>query len=118
MDNEQKENNCDTDLGSGGVPLLPLMNDSSGKSWQLRAGAGKDSNLYMVNCNSMGKFNPHSNNIYQELPGVLPGGIWSRPAFFGGKLYFGPVGQTILAFQFKNAQLLSAPVAETSNSFG
>ena len=87
MDNEQKENNCDTDLGSGGVPLLPLMNDSSGKSWQLRAGAGKDSNLYIVNCNSMGKFNPHSNNIYQELPGVLPGGIWSRPAFFGGELY-------------------------------
>jgi len=65
------------------------MKDSSGKSWQLAAGAGKDSNLYIVNCNSMGKFNPNSHNIYQELPGVLPGGIWSMPAFFGGKLYFG-----------------------------
>ena len=32
--------------------------------------------------------------------------------------YFGPVGQTILAFQFKNAQWLSAPVAQTSNRFG
>jgi hypothetical protein len=65
-----------------------------------------------------GSSTPHSNNIYQEPPGVLPGGIWSGPAFFGGKLYFGPVGQTILAFQFKNAQSLPAPVAETSNSFG
>ena len=42
----------------------------------------------------------------------------SMPAFFGGKLYFGPVGHNILAFQFKNAQLLPAPVAQTSNSFG
>jgi hypothetical protein len=39
-------------------------------------------------------------------------------SFFGGKLYFGPVGQTIQAFQFKNAQLLPAPVAQTSNRFG
>jgi hypothetical protein len=118
MDNEQQENNSDTDLGSGGALLLPPMKDSSGKSWQLAAGAGKDSNLYIVNCNSMGKFNPNSHHIYQELPGVLPGGIWSMPAFFAGKLYFGPVGETILAFQFKNAQLLPAPVAQTSNSFG
>ncbi len=117
MDDEQQENNSDTDLGSGGALLLPPMKDSSGKSWQLAAGAGKDSNLYIVNRNSMGKFNPQSNNIYQELLGVLPGGIWSMPAFFAGKLYFGPVGQTILAFQFKNAQLLPAPVAQTRNSF-
>jgi hypothetical protein len=34
----------------------------------------------------MGKFNPNGNNIYQELAGILPGGIWSMPAFFAGKL--------------------------------
>ena len=118
VDNEQQENNSDTDLGSGGALLLPPLKDSSGNNWQLAAGAGKDSNLYIVNCNSMGKFAPNSNNIYQELPGVLPGGIFSMPAFFGGKLYFGPVGHNILAFQFKNAQLLPAPVAQTSNRFG
>jgi outer membrane protein assembly factor BamB len=94
------------------------MKVSSGKIWQLAAGAGKDSNLYIVNCNSMGKFNPSGNIIYQELAGVLPGGIWSMPAFLQGKLYFGPVGQTILAFQFKHAQLSPAPVAQTSNRFG
>ena len=118
MDNEQQENDSDTDLGSGGALLLPTMRDSSGKNWQLAVGAGKDSNLYIVNCNSMGKFDPNSNNIYQELPRVLPGGIFSMPAFFGGKLYFGPVDKAILAFQFKNAQLLPAPVAQTSNRFG
>src|SRR4029077_1425140 len=86
MDNEQLENDQDTDLGSGGAILLPPMKDSSGTVWNLAAGAGKDSNLYLVNRSSMGKFNPNSNNIYQELSGVLPGGIWSMPAYFNGRL--------------------------------
>jgi len=81
-------------------------------------GAGKDSNLYIVNRNSLGKFNPASNKIYQELDGVLSGGLWSMPAFFSGKIYFGPVGSPILAFQFKNARLQPAAVAQTSNTFG
>jgi hypothetical protein len=118
MDNGVQESDGDVDLGSGGAILLPDMKDSSGNIWQLAAGAGKDSNLYVVNRTSMGGFNPNSNNMYQELPGALPGGIWSMPAYIGGRLYFGPVGQPILAFQFKNARLLTTSVAQTSNSFG
>ena len=118
MDNGVQESEGDVDLGSGGAVLLPGMKDSSGTTWQLAAGAGKDSNLYVVNRNSMGKFNPNSNNNYQELSGSLPGGIWSMPAFFNSRLYFGPVGQPILAFKFKNARLLTTPAAQTNNSFG
>jgi len=40
------------------------------------------------------------------------------PAYFQGRLYFGPVGQPILEFEFKNAKLLTAPVAKTVNAFG
>jgi outer membrane protein assembly factor BamB len=47
----------------------------------------------------------------------LPGGIWSTPAYASGKVYFGPANQPILAFQFKNARLLPAPVAKSSNAF-
>jgi len=118
MDNQQDENNNDIDLGSGGALVLPSMKDSSNNTWQLAAGAGKDGNLYLVNRNAMGKFHSNSNNIYQELDGVLPGGIWSMPAFANGRLYFGSVNSPVLAFQFKNARLLPAPVAQTSNSFG
>jgi hypothetical protein len=117
MNNEQQENGSDTDLGSGGALLLPGMKDAQGKVWDLVVGAGKDSNLYIVNRNAMGGFNSSSNKIYQELPGALPGGIWSMPASFDGKLYYGPVGQPILAFQFKNAMLLASPVAKTANAF-
>jgi hypothetical protein len=117
MYNQQQENDGDVDLGSGGALVLPAMKDASQTTWQLLAGAGKDSNLYLVNRNSMGKFSTSKNNVYQELAGALPGGMWAMPAFFGNKLYYGPVGQPILAFQFKNAKLLTAPVARTANGF-
>jgi hypothetical protein len=118
MDNGPTESDDDVDFGSGGAILLPPLKDASGNSWDLAAGAGKDGNLYIVNRNSMGEFNPNSNNIYQELPGVLPGGMWAMPAYFDGHLYYGPVGSPIFAFQFKDAKLKAAAVAETANSFG
>jgi hypothetical protein len=118
MDNGVSESDSDTDLGSGGALLLPAMTDSSGATWNLAVGAGKDSNLYVVNRTSLGKFNASSNNIYQELAGALLGGIWSMPAFWSGRLYFAPVGQPILEFQFKKARLSTAAVAKTTNTFG
>ena len=82
------------------------QNDTTGKTWQLAVGAGKDSNLYVVDRTNMGKFSSTSNNIYQELAGALPGGIWAMPAAFNGSIYYGPVGSPLLRFQFKNAKLL------------
>jgi outer membrane protein assembly factor BamB len=111
------ESDRDVDLGSGGAILLPNMKDSSGTTWKLAAGAGKDNNLYIVNRNSMGKFNPNRNQIYQELIGALPGGIFSSPAYFNGKLYFAPVNQPLLEFQFRQARLLPIPVAQTTTVF-
>lgn len=116
MDSEAEENSTDTDLGSGGAVLVNLY-DSSGKLWELAVGAGKDSNLYVVNRTNMGKFNANSNNLYQELVGALPGGIWSMPAMWNGNIYYGPVGGPILDFRFENAKLLSSPVAQTRQIF-
>jgi len=118
MDNEQTENNTDTDLGSGGVLVLPDLVDNTGTVWHLAAGAGKDSNLYLVNRDNMGKFSSRNNRIYQELPGVFPGGIWSMPAYFNNKLYYGPVNGPILSFAFSNAKLSTGPVSQTTTVFG
>jgi hypothetical protein len=117
MDDGQNESNNDVDLGSGGAILVGPIKDSSGNSWNLAAGAGKDSNLYLVNRTSMGGFNSSENNIYQTLTGVLPGGMWAMPAYFNNRLYYGPVGGAILAFEFKNAKLMGTPVAQTTTSF-
>lgn len=116
MDNETQENATDTDLGSGGAVLVNISDDK-GKLWQLGVGAGKDSNLYVVDRTNLGKFNPGSNNIYQELDGALPNGIWSMPAAWNGNVYYGPVDGPIMEFRFENAKLLSTPVAKTKQLF-
>ncbi len=119
MYNEVDESNGDTDLGSGGILLLPDMTDSGGTTRHLAVGAGKDGNLYVVNRDSMGKFNPNNNNqIWQELSGALPGGIWSTPAYFNGTVYYGPVGGPLLAFKITSALLGAAPSSQTTTSFG
>jgi hypothetical protein len=40
------------------------------------------------------------------------------PAYFNGRIYYGPVDQPIIAFQFKNANLQTNLVAKTATSFG
>jgi hypothetical protein len=118
MDNESQENGSDTDLGSGGALVLPDQTDISGTVWRLAVGAGKDGNLYLVNRDSMGKFSSSNNNIYQELAGALPGGVWSKPAYFNNTIYYGPVSSPLYGFQSSDAKLLPAPTAQTRNSFG
>jgi len=117
MYNEVDESNGDTDLGSGGAMLLPDLTDSGGTVRHLMVGAGKDGNLYVVNRDSMGKFNPTTNNIWQELPGALSGGIFSTPTWFNSTLYYGPVGGNLLAFSVTNARLAAAPSSMSATSF-
>ena len=116
--NEISENDADTDLGSGSAMVLPDVTDANGVVRHLAVGAGKDSNLYVVDRTNMGKFNASKNNIYQELDGVLPGGIWSTPAYFNGAVYYGPVSNTLRSFAVTNARLSTSLTAQTNTSFG
>jgi hypothetical protein len=107
----------DEDLGSGGTVVLPDLMDNSNNVHHLAVGAGKDQNLYVVNRDSMGKFNANNDNaIYQELDGALNGGIWSTPAYFNNTVYYGPVDDNLLAFPISNAMLSSSPM-RSSNTF-
>jgi hypothetical protein len=118
MDNQLQENSTDQDLGSGGAMLLPDLSDGANIK-HLAVGAGKDTNIYVVNRDSMGKFNtsPNNSNIYQELPGALPGGVYSMPAYFNNTVYYGGNGDFIKAFTITKAMLSATPTAQTSNSF-
>ena len=111
------QSNADQDLGSGGALVLPDLTDSSGQTWHLAVGAGKDTNIYVVNRDNMGKFNSGSNNIYQQLSGALPGGVWAMPAYFNNTIYYGSVASTIKAFGISNARLSSAPTSQTGTAF-
>jgi hypothetical protein len=120
MNDEAQENGSDTDLGSGGVLPLPDLSDGAGHTLHLAVGAGKDDDLYVVNRDSMGGFNPNPNsdsNIYQELSGALPGGVWAMPAYFNNTVYYGSVGIPIRAFTITNAKLSTTATSQTANAF-
>jgi hypothetical protein len=117
MSNEVAESNADQDLGSGGEMLLPDLMDSTNTVRHLMVGAGKDGNIYVVDRDAMGRFNANSNNNYQTLNGVLPGGIWSTPAYFNGTLYYGDVSGTLKAFTISSAKLVAAPLSQSSTQF-
>jgi outer membrane protein assembly factor BamB len=118
MFNQSAENPADEDLGSGGALVLPDLTDGSGNTRHLAVGAGKDGNIYVVNRDSMGKFNPNANNIYQEIDGALAGGVYSMPAYFNNTVYYGAVGDNIKAFPTSSAQLGTSPASQTGNQFG
>ena len=117
MSNEVAESNADQDLGSGGELLLPDLMDSTNTVRHLMVGAGKDGNIYVVDRDSMGKFNASSNKNYQTLTGALPGGIWSTPAYFNGTLYYGNVSGTLKAFAISSAKLGTAPQSQSTTQF-
>ncbi len=79
-----------TDFGSGGPMVLPDLFDMNNNVHHLLVAAGKDENLYLLDRDNLGHFNSSNNNqIYQELGGVLTGGVWSSPAYFNTFIYFG-----------------------------
>jgi uncharacterized protein (UPF0548 family) len=119
MFNTDSESGSDTDLGSGGAMVLPDLQDSAQNTWHLAVGAGKDSNMYIVNRDMMGKFNVQNDNaIYQELSGALPGGVWAMPAYFDGTIYYGSVNQPLKAFPITNAKVAGSASSSSSASFG
>ncbi len=116
MSNTVSESGQDADLGSGGAMVLPDLSYGTGSTLNLAVGAGKDGNIYVVNRNNMGKFSPTSNNVYQELPGALPHGVWGVPAYFNSTVYYCARDATLKSFSIANGKLSTTPV-ETGASF-
>jgi len=115
--NTVTESDADEDLGSGGALVLPDLSDSSGVVHHLAVGAGKDANIYVVNRDNMGKFNPQNDNaIYQQISSAI-GGVWSMPAYFNSTVYYGAVGDNIKAFPISNAMLATSPAFQSANTF-
>lgn len=117
MDNTVAESNADEDLGSGGALVLPDLQDTSGATHHLAVGAGKDGQIYVVNRDSMGKFNPNNDNaIYQQLSGGSAG-VWSMPAYFNNAVYYGAVSDTLKSYPIANAKLATSPAMQSATTF-
>jgi hypothetical protein len=116
--NTVSESNADQDLGSGGAIALPDVQDSGGNIKHLSVGAGKDSIIYVVDRDAMGKFNAGTDQIHQEISGQLGGGVFSMPAFFNNTVYYGAVGAALKAFPVTNAKLAGTPSSQSTHHFG
>jgi hypothetical protein len=118
MADQQRQNDADQDLSSGGPLLLPDQTDASGKVWHLVIGTGKASYLYLANRDSMGKFNPLGDDVYQRETTLFTGRpMFSAPALFNGTVYYGATGDQIKAFKLENARFPSGPASVTSQVF-
>jgi hypothetical protein len=105
--NEQNLDDNDTDLGSGGVTILP---DSAGSSAHphLLVGAGKQGNLYLIDRDNMGKFSATTDNVVQSETAISS--CFSTASFFNGVLYSSSVEDHLKAFTVANAQMATNPV--------
>jgi hypothetical protein len=116
--NTVAESDSDTDFGSGGELLLPDIVDNGGTTHHLAVGSGKDGNIYVVNRDNMGKFNGNADNIYQLISGQLAGGVYSKPSYFNGAVYYGAVNDAIKSFPIANGQLTATPATRSTHTFG
>ncbi|MEX3759741.1 pyrrolo-quinoline quinone [Paraburkholderia phenoliruptrix] len=111
------QSSADADLGSGGALVLPDLADANGTARHLAVGAGKDSKIYVVNRDAMGKFNPSANLIWQEIDGQLSGGVFGMPAYYNKVVYFGSVGDNLKAFPVTSSLLATTPTSHSAGTF-
>lgn len=114
MTNTVSESGGDVDLGSGGLMLLPPLQNAQGQTVSLAVGAGKDKDIYVVNQTGMGGFNPNMDSIYQLMTNALSGGAWSSPAWFNGNMYFAGTGDTLKSFTFSGGSFSLTSHSSTS----
>jgi fibronectin type 3 domain-containing protein len=114
--NQDGLNAGDVDLGSGGPILLPLSAGSAAHP-HLLVGQGKEGRIYLVDRDNMGKFDPNTDHVVQELPGATYG-VWSSPAYFNSTVYYvaawGDVGRS---FTIANAALTPGPTTTDNYAY-
>jgi len=104
---QQCLDNNDTDLGSGGVLLLP---DQPGAHPHILVQAGKEGMVYVVNRDQLTTNNSHYHpvnsctstdpEILEESPAV--GGMWSMPAYWNNNIYFWGSGDVLKSIPVTN----------------
>ena len=113
--NQQALTNADNDVGSAGPMVLP---DSVGSAAHLHllVGVGKQGIIWVLDRDNMGKFNPTTDHVLQEVQ--LGSGAWSNPAYFNGRIYFHGVNGVLKAYTIANGVLSSTAVAQGGPRYG
>ena len=107
-------NSYDTDLGSGGLVLLP---DSAGSSAHphLLVGCGKEGKIYLLDRDNLGGFNAGGDAVVQEWNSD---GTWSSPAYWNGAIYYQGSGGVLKRFSVANGVVDTNNVAQGGEGSG
>jgi Chitobiase/beta-hexosaminidase C-terminal domain/Bacterial lectin len=106
----------DGDQASGGLMILPVQ--TSGPYPNLLVQAGKSGEVYLLNRNNLGGYNPAGDQVVQELPfSVGNVGAWTTPAYWNGTVYYWGVYDTLKAFPLVNGRL-TGPTAVSTETYG
>jgi hypothetical protein len=113
----------DSDLGSGGVLLLP---DQPGPNPHLLVESGKQGRIYLVDRDMMTLDNEHycktcrkgDAEIVQESVNGEVGGMWSMPAYWNGNVYFIGSGDVLKSIPLSNGLLDYAHVTSGADTYG
>ena len=109
----------DTDLGSGGLLLLP---DQAGTYPHLLLGAGKEGKIYVMNRDQFTTGNNHfdpTNSIdfvAQTVSGQI-NGAFDTPAWFSGRVYYAGNGDKLKIFTVTSGVLSGSPASTGSRSY-
>jgi chitodextrinase len=114
----------DIDLGSGGVTILP-PSVGSATHQELALATGKTDLLYLLDQNNLGQFTSSGpDNIVQEVTlfnglneSNVIGGMFSKAAYFNGRIYVVPISDVLRAYTISNATLTAVP-ATGADTFG
>jgi hypothetical protein len=122
LDYFQPSNNAalvqsDADIGSGAPIVLP---DNSSAHPHEIVGAGKDGRIFLLDRDSMGKFDTGANHVVQTVQSGSSqyNNFHDTPAYFNGKLYYHANGDVLRVFSWSNGLLSTSPIMAGSTIFG
>jgi hypothetical protein len=111
--NQEKLNDADLDLGSGGPILLP---DQPGPHPHLVIVAGKGGTIYVVDRDNMGRFHTgddsHAVQTITKMESAL-----SAPAYWNQNVYILVSNDVLKDFALKDGRLSPQPVAQANEKF-
>ncbi len=112
--NQASLNSSDSDVGSGGLTLLP---DSVGSAAHphLMVGCGKQGMIYLVDRDNLGGFSLSTDNVVQEFSSD---GTWSSPAYWNSAIYYQGSGGALKRFPISSGQVNTGAVIQSSDGSG
>jgi outer membrane protein assembly factor BamB len=100
---QERISGADADVGSSGPTLLP---DQPGAHRHLLLQPTKDSTIYVIDRDNMGKYHRDSNALVQMIK--LAGGGYGAMAYWNGRVYFAASDDQLRSYAIKNGQLTTS----------